>query len=78
MNHSTILSSLLFSSLSFGAPHSYYIVIHGTWSRPFSWHMPGGTFYDALTSVSSLGTVSFFYGREKTSTKHASLQAKIS
>lgn len=60
MNNSAFLSSLLFSAFSFGAPHSYYIIIHGTWSRPFSWHMPGGDFYDALASVSQPGTVSFF------------------
>ncbi len=60
MNHSAIISSLLFSALSFGSAHSYYIIIHGTWSRPFGWHMPGGDFYDALSSVSQLGTVSFF------------------
>ncbi len=60
MNNSAFLSTLLFSTLSFGAPNSYYIIIHGTWSRPFSWHMPGGAFYDALASVSQPGTVSFF------------------
>lgn len=60
MNNSAIFSSLLFSAFSFGAPHSYYIIIHGTWSRPFSWHMPGGSFYDTLASVTPLGTVSFF------------------
>lgn len=25
-----------------------YIIIHGTWCKPFNWHMPGGDFYDAL------------------------------
>ena len=60
MNNSAFLSSLLFSALSFGSPPTYYIIIHGTWSRPFGWHVPGGDFYDALASVSDLGTVSFF------------------
>ncbi len=60
MNSSALLSSLLFSTLSFGSPHSYYLIIHGTWSRPFSWHTPGGDFYDALAAVADLGTVSFF------------------
>ena len=31
-------------------PHTVYIIIHGTWCAPFSWHMPGGDFYDALKS----------------------------
>lgn len=60
MNHSAFLSTLLFSTLSFGAPHSYYIIVHGTWSRPFTWHMPGGSFYESIASVSQPGTVSFF------------------
>lgn len=60
MNNSAFLSTLLFSTLSFGTPHSYYIIVHGTWSRPFTWHMPGGAFYDALASVSQPGTISFF------------------
>ena len=70
MNHSAFLSTLLFSTLSFGAPHSYYIIVHGTWSRPFTWHMPGGSFYESIASVSQPGTVSFFYGQEKTIIMH--------
>lgn len=60
MSHSIFLSSLLFSTLSVAAPHTYYLIIHGTWSRPFGWHAPGGEFYDALSAVTDLGTVSFF------------------
>jgi hypothetical protein len=38
----------------------YYLIVHGTWCRPFSWHMPGGDFYDALVQVTDQMSVSFF------------------
>lgn len=41
-------------------PRSYYLIIHGTWPSPFDWHMPGSSFYDTLSQVVDLGTVSFF------------------
>lgn len=38
----------------------FYVIIHGTWCRPFSWHMPGGDFYDALVHATDSISVSFF------------------
>ncbi len=29
-------------------PCAVYIIIHGTWCKPFNWHMPGGDFFEAL------------------------------
>ncbi len=37
-----------------------YIIIHGTWTPPFSWHMPGGDFYNALAKALPPGSVTFF------------------
>lgn len=41
-------------------PDQYYIIIHGTWAQPFTWHMPGGDFYDALARANPPGAVLFF------------------
>lgn len=38
----------------------FYLIIHGTWCRPFSWHMPGGDFHSALTKATDPISVSFF------------------
>ncbi len=38
----------------------FYLIVHGTWCRPFSWHMPGGDFYDALVQATDNISVSFF------------------
>ncbi len=42
------------------APNEHYIIIHGTWTNPFSWHMPGGDFHDALVQATDNLSVSFF------------------
>lgn len=41
-------------------PKPFYLIIHGTWCRPFSWHMPGGDFHTALTKATDPISVSFF------------------
>ncbi len=41
-------------------PEQYYIIIHGTWPQPFSWHMPGGDFYDTLARANPPAHVLFF------------------
>ncbi len=60
MKVATTLFSLFFCIFLSASPPAYFLIIHGTWSPPFDWHMPGGDFYDALSSVSASGTVSFF------------------
>ncbi len=38
----------------------FYLIIHGTWCRPLSWHTPGGDFYEALLEATDEISVSFF------------------
>jgi hypothetical protein len=42
------------------AAQPHYLIIHGTWCPVFSWHMPGGDFYEALVQAASPASVSFF------------------
>lgn len=54
---------LLIFFLAFGildaAPK--YLLVNGTWTKPFSWHMPGGEFFEALTFVVDEQDISFFH-----------------
>ncbi len=55
-----ILIMLIFKNTIICIPEIHYILIHGTWSAMFSWHTPGGDFYETLASICPKGTVSFF------------------
>lgn len=60
-----ILLFLLPLSLFAHRPH--YLIIHGTWTSNFSWHMPGGDFYDALSQATHPTQVSFYLWSGKNS-----------
>src|SRR5579872_4374982 len=52
MKRNVILAISLFSiAIKAHASQTVYIIIHGTWSRPFNWQMPGGNFYEALKAA---------------------------
>lgn len=49
MKQNVILAiSLLSIVIKTYTSQKVYIIIHGTWARPFNWQMPGGDFYEAL------------------------------
>lgn len=58
------------------AHRPHYLIIHGTWTSNFSWHMPGGDFYDALSKATHPTHVSFFLWSGKNSPKARQEAAK--